>query len=91
MIQTEKQSAVILFGTLGCHLCDDALMLVKQALPDGVAIQQIDIADQPKLVESMGQRIPVAKIGQTELNWPFSLEDAQQLWQKQTSGRRYLR
>lgn len=81
---------VFLYGTLGCHLCDDALQLGQAALPKGVSIQQIDIVEDEALVKSMGTRIPVMKVGDVELNWPFEKQDVERLWRTKVSRRRYL-
>ena len=63
-----------LFGTLGCHLCDDAeQLLVAQVDPALFAVYQVDIADDDQLLERYAERIPVlldVASGQ-ELNWPF--------------------
>lgn len=88
---TEKHTPQItLFGTLGCHLCEDALALIHLALPQGININKVDIVEQPELLDSMSERIPVMSIGSVELNWPFSQQDIESVWQKQTSQRRYL-
>lgn len=76
-----KQQPCLLYGTKGCHLCDNAEQLLMQAqcvLP--ITWQYIDIALDESLVTQYGSKIPVLVIsaGQ-ELNWPFSLLDIQQL------------
>lgn len=67
---------VKLYGTSGCHLCDDAERLLAQA---GAALrldwEYIDIALDHELVDRYGTRIPVLIINHHELNWPFSLLD----------------
>lgn len=70
-----------LFGTLGCHLCDDAEQLIMQLAPIIIdPVWQQDIAEDENLVEQYGIRIPVLRHDQTgaELGWPF---DSQQLMQ----------
>lgn len=65
----------ILYGTLGCHLCDLASdMLVKS----DASVSKIDIASAPELMDRYAIRIPVLKNVATkkELEWPF---DEQQL------------
>jgi len=81
---------IVLFGTLGCHLCDDAFMLVKEGLPSEINIKKVDIINDPKLLESMSKRIPVLMIGTVELEWPFHLADVELAWQRIVSKRRYL-
>lgn len=66
-----------LYGTTGCHLCEDAEALLKQAQSSrAITWQYIDIALDDALVEKYGTRIPVLvdAAGQ-ELGWPFSLLD----------------
>jgi len=63
-------SQLLLYGTVGCHLCDDA-----QALLQGfgnISIREIDIADDDVLLEQYGIRIPVlVRSDGAELGWPF--------------------
>jgi hypothetical protein len=61
-----------LYGTLGCHLCEEAEALCRQVSP-GLELRKVDIADDPELLERYGLRIPVLRdpdSGQ-ELGWPF--------------------
>ena len=63
--------------TLGCHLCEDALVLLEEARKQDLLqeIEAIEIADQDQLVERYGIRIPVViKEDQAELGWPFTFE-----------------
>ena len=70
--------ALILYGTDGCHLCDEARAILGQF---GLAWQSIDIADDEVLLERYGTRIPVLSKLDTgdELDWPFSHEEILQL------------
>jgi hypothetical protein len=75
----------ILYGTLGCHLCDDAERLLLQAqavLP--IAWCTIDIALDQNLMTKYGTSIPVltSEDGQS-LAWPFSLLDVYRLQTKE--------
>ena len=67
--------ALILFGTAGCHLCDDAQNLIAQCLPGRFEqmVEQIDIAEQEHWQERYSIRIPVLFHPETqkELGWPF--------------------
>jgi len=66
---------LILFGTAGCHLCDDAQNLIAQYLQGQFEqmVDQIDIAEQEQWQECYGIRIPVLYHPETqkELGWPF--------------------
>ncbi len=70
-----------LYGTYGCHLCDEAEALCRVALNDypEAELRKIDIADDTGLMERYGVRIPVLrdKDSGRELGWPFGSEDLQ--------------
>jgi hypothetical protein len=61
-----------LYGTLGCHLCDDALALCLTDMP-AADIAVIDIIDDEKLLELYRVHIPVLErlSDQEKLFWPF--------------------
>ena len=63
---------IILFGTDGCHLCEMALKLVREAQNlILLSVEEVDIAQDDALVERYGIRIPVVMRDGRELNWPF--------------------
>ncbi|MGQ2965010.1 glutaredoxin family protein [Methylophilus sp.] len=67
---------LILYGTLGCHLCDDAER-VLQAL--ALSYQTIDIIDDNRLLEKFATSIPVLQgAGESYLYWPFNTEQVTQ-------------
>ena len=83
-----------LYGSEGCHLCEEALALCMLVISDK-QLNQIDIVDQETvahesktLVELYGVHIPVieklakdnAKANQ-KLFWPFTVEQLTQLTQ----------
>lgn len=59
-----------LFGTEGCHLCEDAEALLAEA---GIIFQKQDILDRIEWQEKYGWLIPVLCHieSQRQLNWPF--------------------
>ncbi|WP_077284816.1 glutaredoxin family protein [Cognaticolwellia aestuarii] len=61
-----------LYGTLGCHLCDDALALCQAQMP-AEDISVIDIIDDEKLLELYRISIPVLErlSDNKKLFWPF--------------------
>lgn len=70
-----------LYGTEGCHLCEEAKDLIQQYRnrnADRFSLKVIDIANDEALLNNYGIRIPVLKNLQNnlELDWPFN---AQQL------------
>lgn len=66
-------ATVNLFGTSGCHLCEEVEAILCQA---GVAAAKIDILDDDKLFDKYSLRIPVLKRidNGAELNWPFDAD-----------------
>lgn len=62
-----------LYGTDGCHLCEEAGALL-QAL--SIHARHIDIAGDDDLVQRYGIRIPVLRRADgAELGWPFGAEE----------------
>jgi len=61
----------MLFGTSGCHLCEQAEIIVNACVPDGV--EAVDIAEQEQWQELYAIRIPVLydPVTKRELGWPF--------------------
>lgn len=70
-------AALTLLGTRGCHLCDVAEGLLRQAAgARALRWCYLDIALDEALVASHGERIPVLRAEDgRELAWPFSLLD----------------
>ncbi len=67
-------SGLILYSTLGCHLCELAMAEIHPVIDSSQwRIREVDIADDPDLMERYGDRIPVLFDPVTEkaLFWPF--------------------
>jgi len=76
-----------LYGTLGCHLCEQAEQLLQQ-FADTRAIEWVlvDIADLPESdMNGLASLIPVLRTAQEQFNWPFSLADLMRAYQRETS------
>jgi Glutaredoxin and related proteins len=60
----------VLYGTEGCHLCDDAERLLLQA---SVHFDAVDIINDQSVQQRYAVRIPVLMHRQSgsELGWPF--------------------
>lgn len=69
------QPVIELYGTMCCHLCDQAEAVLLSA---GVRAVHIDIIDDDGLFEKYGTRIPVLRRTDSgaELGWPFDAESA---------------
>jgi hypothetical protein len=63
--------ALTLFGTAGCHLCDEAAAVLQEAAVP--TWQTVDIAEDTVLLARYGTRIPVVRNEGSgcELGWPF--------------------
>ena len=86
-----KAKEFILYGSDGCHLCEQALAICLTVLTHE-QLNEIDIVDEPNvahetksLVELYGVHIPVLEklsdaAGENKkLFWPFSVEQVAQL------------
>ncbi|HEY9036388.1 MAG TPA: glutaredoxin family protein [Pseudomonadales bacterium] len=62
----------ILYSTLGCHLCEEAMALIHATAIAG-DIKEEDIANDDALMERYGVCIPVLQCVSSgaELGWPF--------------------
>lgn len=66
---------VVLYSTEGCHLCEEALLLINNAgFAERVAV--IDIIEHESLVAAYGESIPVLHHlpSNTALFWPFTAQ-----------------
>lgn len=67
-------TTVKLFGTFGCHLCEQAqTLLVPYQQRGALEFEDVDILDDPALEARYGVRIPVLLHPDSglELDWPF--------------------
>lgn len=68
---------LILYGTSGCHLCEQAAELLAYVLDETIYdIKEVDISESDSLLKQYGETIPVLKQveGGAELFWPFDEE-----------------
>ncbi len=68
---------IVLYSTLGCHLCDEAIAIIHPLLKQDETCTVVDIAEEDALVESYGTRIPVVKHERSggEIGWPFTADE----------------
>ncbi len=69
-------NTLIVYSTSGCHLCEQAELLLYQLAEEmTLQWQTVDIATDAKLVERYGIRIPVLyrQDLERELGWPFDV------------------
>ena len=67
---------LLLLGTSGCHLCEQAELIINGCLSNHFefTIETIDIAEQEKWQEQYALSIPVLYHPETkkDLGWPFN-------------------
>lgn len=65
-----------LFGTLGCHLCEQAEGLLMPFVERGLLVELVDIAEDESRADRYALRIPVLRRldNGDELDWPFEEE-----------------
>ncbi len=78
-----------LYTTLGCHLCDEAVVMVSKQQASDVTLALVEISESDALMEKYAIRIPVLEFqagdnnesidgeieAGAELAWPFTEEE----------------
>ncbi len=73
-----SDSTLILYSTLGCHLCEHAKVMIVPQLPArSLQLQEVDIADDDELMARYGVSIPVLVYSERSLYWPFNDDELQ--------------
>ncbi|HSC76755.1 MAG TPA: glutaredoxin family protein [Pseudomonadales bacterium] len=64
---------LVLYGTLGCHLCELAEQQLLSYVEQGWQVELVDIADDDQLFDRFSLVIPVLQHRESGrlLNWPF--------------------
>mgnify|MGYP001765985079 CR=1 FL=1 len=65
--------ALVLYGTLGCHLCELAEQQLLPWVAAGWQVELVDIAEDDQLMARYSLTIPVLQhvASARELGWPF--------------------
>lgn len=82
---------LVLYGTEGCHLCDEARDILDMVLATNyrdVDYPYMDIVENDDLLERYGQSIPVIQSIESgnELFWPFDIGDVDSFLRKEIEG-----
>jgi hypothetical protein len=79
MKDQESRPNLMLYTTLGCHLCEQAEALILAVV--GAPVRLVEISDDAELLERYAIRIPVVRRWETgeELDWPFDAATVQRL------------
>lgn len=60
---SDRPARVTLLGKPGCHLCDDARVVIERVTADvGVEFTEVDITTDPALQEKWWDQIPVTLV-----------------------------
>ncbi len=72
---------LVLYSTSACHLCEQALVLLRSLPASAWILEVVDISESDTLFERYGLTIPVLRREDTgaELNWPFDGQDVARL------------
>lgn len=71
---------IILYTRAGCHLCEQARAILERAGQGlAITIAPVDVDADPVLQAAYRERVPVALVGEVELAWPFTREQARRL------------
>ena len=75
-----RKGDLILYTTLGCHLCEEAGRMLDYLVQQGEATYRCrEIAESEDLVDAYGIRIPVIQRADgAELGWPFEFATLQE-------------
>lgn len=79
---------IVLYTTAGCHLCEQALVLLNEASETNrIIIELVEIGDDNNLIDEFGIHIPVVEFPDKQrLYWPFNLSELNQKIQEQSSS-----
>jgi len=81
----ETPPRVVLYSKPGCHLCDDARMVIEAVCQElGEAYDEIDINSSAELMERYGEEIPVTFVDEEQHD--FWRVDAERLRAALTSS-----
>lgn len=68
MLDNTTTSPILLYGTSDCHLCEEAMDILKE---HNISYEFIDIAHDNNLVEQLGWFIPVIKLQEEIIKSPI--------------------
>ncbi len=71
MLENTTTSPILLYGTSDCHLCEEAMEILKK---NHIPYEFIDIAHDNNLVEQLGWFIPVIKVEDEMIKSPIEWE-----------------
>ena len=67
-----NDTVLTLLSTEHCTLCDQAMdMLLSMPELRGRPMRVVDVAEDDRLLDAYGPRLPVLRVHGRELDWPF--------------------
>lgn len=91
----DRRPTLIIYRRPGCHLCDDAELLLRDELAERaraglqpVAIERIDISTDPELESRYRRRIPVFVVGAFESELVTSTRQVREFLERALPGPR---
>jgi len=68
-LRVARARDITLYGRQGCHLCDQAREVIEPLAKDaGVRFSEVDIDDDPSLLQRYNEVVPVVLIGKNEVS-----------------------
>lgn len=91
----DSRPTLTIYRRPGCHLCDDAELLLRDELAERaraglppVAIDHVDISTDPELESRYRRRIPVFVVGEVESELVTSARQVREFLQRALPGPR---
>lgn len=72
MLDNTATSPILLYGTSDCHLCEEAMDILKD---HSIIYEFIDIAHDNNLVDQLGWFIPVIKLNEEIIKSPINWDE----------------
>lgn len=72
MLENTTTSPILLYGTSDCHLCEEAMYILKK---HNISYEFIDIAHDNNLVDQLGWYIPVIKFQDQLIKSPINWDE----------------
>ena len=66
---------ILLITGKDCHLCSEARSLILSIQTDNFEFREVDIYSKRAYVDKYWDKIPVILKQESELLWPFNIED----------------
>jgi hypothetical protein len=93
MSETSPRPTLTIYRRPGCHLCDDAEILLRDELAQRaraghgpVTVERVDIAADPELEARYGARVPVFAINEDEADLVTSGRQVRDFLQRNIPG-----